>query len=57
MNTFKMFMTNIFGLTTMGLLVYGTYKIIKTGVYEIPELTFLMFTTFVLTSLFGISNK
>jgi hypothetical protein len=57
MNQFKVIMTNLLGLATMGLMVYGLFIIIKNGVFNVPEMTFLMFVGFVLTSLFAMNTK
>ena len=57
MKSFKIVVTNVFGATTMVLMAYGVFSIIGAGVFGVPELTFLMFCSFVMTSLFGMSLK
>jgi hypothetical protein len=53
----KIIMTNIFGIITMALLFWGTFNIIYKGTFEIHEITFLMFASFVLTTIFGSGGK
>ena len=57
MKSFKILVTNVFGATTMVLMAYGVFSIIGAGVFGVPELTFLMFCSFVLTTLFSMSLK
>ena len=57
MKNFQPVIANALGLTTMGLMVYGVWTIITSGVFGVPELTFLMFSSFVLTSLVSMSTK
>jgi hypothetical protein len=44
-------LASLFAIMTMGLLMLGCYKIFSVGVFEITELTFLMFACFVLSVL------
>jgi hypothetical protein len=58
MKMFQIIMMNLFGMLTMGILALGSFRVVKQGVYNIDELTFLMFTSFILTVLFSTSaNK
>lgn len=57
MNTAIHIFLNFFGATTMFLLLYGSTTIIMGGKFDIPEITFLMFASFVLTSLLSASMQ
>lgn len=57
MTNIKNIFVNALGITTMLLMAYGVVKIIFSGEFGIPELTFLMFSSFVLTSLFAMGSK
>jgi hypothetical protein len=57
MQKFVTIMVNICGLATTGLMAYGVWHVAKGDVFTIDEITFLMFTGFILTALFGSGNK
>ena len=57
MKSARTLLVNVLGVTTMGLMAYGVVTIVASGVFGVPELTFLMFSSFVLTSLFSMGMK
>lgn len=57
MKSARILLVNALGVTTMGLMAYGVVTIVASGEFGVPELTFLMFSSFVLTTLFSMGTK
>jgi hypothetical protein len=57
MKSARTLLVNVLGVTTIGLMAYGVVTIVTSGEFGVPELTFLMFSSFVLTTLFSMGMK